>query len=127
MKEKIINFFKKIYSKLKTSQFWKDKYSLAIIIINFLLNIILWIIIFIKFRSLEIPLYNPIASSFRFLVQRGKGIYSLPIIGLFISLVNIFLAQRMFNNEKFLSYLLLGISLFVQVMLLITLSVYLLI
>lgn len=127
MKEKIVNFFKKYYIKLSQDNFWGRKYIFILIIFNFLLNFILWGIVIFKSLSIEIPLYNPIISSARFLTVRGKEIYILPIIGFLISIINIFLANRVFNRENFLSYLFLGINIFIQILLLFTVSIYLLI
>ena len=127
MKEKILDFFKNITKKIRTSSFWKDKLILSFLAINFLLNCILWTIVIFKSRATEIPFYNPVAGSAHYLTPKGKEVYTLPIIGLFISLINLFLAYKVFNREKFLSYLFSGISIFIQIILLATIIVYLLI
>ena len=94
---------------------------------NVVFNLILWGIVIFKSMSIVIPFYNPVALSARYLTQRGQEIYILPIIGLFILLINLFLAYKVFKQEKFLSYLFLGIGIFIQIMLLVTITVYLLI
>jgi hypothetical protein len=127
MKDKLTIFLKKITDKFRSDPFWGDKLIRVFLSINLALNAILWGIIIFKSRSVAIPFYNPVALSARFLTQKGQEIYILPIIGIFILLVDLFLAERVFKQEKFLAYLFLGVSLFIQIMLLVTLMVYLLI
>jgi hypothetical protein len=127
MKEKILIFLRDVYKKLRFTPFLEDKLILVTLLINFVSNLILWVVIIFKSRYVEIPFYNPVAASTRYLTPKGKEVYILPIVGLFIFLINLFLAFKIFKREKFLSYLLLGISLFVQILLLVTITIYLLI
>jgi hypothetical protein len=127
MKEKILIFFKNLYKKIKNHSFWGDKLIVGTFIITLFSNLVLWVLVISKSMNTEIPFYNPLALSARYLTPKGKEIFILPIIGLFVLLVNLFLSFKAFNQEKFLSYLFLGISLFIQIMLLTTIIVYLLI
>ena len=127
MKEQLLRYLKKIKNWFETDYFWGEKSIEVIVTVNFILNLGLWILVIIKSRSTEIPLSNTIAESAHFLTPHEKEIFILPIIGLLISIINIFFARETFKRERFLSFMLLSISLFIQIIILVTILIYLLV
>ena len=127
MKEKLLKYLKKIQSWVKTDYFWGEKSIDILIAVNFLINLVIWIIVIVKSGSTEIPLSNVIAKSAHYLTTHGKEIYILPMIGLLIFIINVFFARETFRRERFLSYILLGTSLFVQLLIFTTIAIYLLV
>lgn len=127
MKEKLLKYLKKIQNWFEADYFWGEKSIEILVAVNFLINLVIWIVVIVKSGSTEIPLSNVIAKSAHYLTAHGKEIYILPIIGLLISIINVFFARETFRRERFLSYILLGTSLFVQLLIFTTIVIYLLV
>lgn len=93
------------------SIFWLNFLSIAI-------NFIVWIFIIRRLLSQEelIPLHYNVYFGVDFIGQK-KWLLNLPLIGLFILLVNFFLSWLIYKREKLVSYILAASGLVTQLIL----------
>jgi len=127
MKNRLLKIIHSIKENFKYSPFWQNRLISFLFSFSLISNLTLWILIIIKSRHTIIPFYKPISSSITYLIPYSQEIYLLPITGLFIFLINFILAYYLFRTEKFLSYLFLGQSLFIQIILIFTFIFYLIV
>ena len=112
-------FFKNIFKSLvniKDSEFFKDHIILWFLVFNFLANLINWIglAIFINKTEGNIILhYNVYFGVDNF--GNWEQVFWMPVIGLFLFLINLYLAFFFYNiKETIASYVLLVASLMVE-------------
>lgn len=103
------------------SPFWVNKFNVFLLFAGLFINIIIWGILFFKFKPNEYPIalhYN-IYFGIDFIDVWYK-IYLLSFIGLIFILFNSIISIFLYNyQEKLASYFLLCTSLFIQILLLI--------
>ncbi|MDP3741072.1 MAG: hypothetical protein Q8R08_01975 [bacterium] len=112
----------KIFSYF-VSNFFRDRLILISGLVAFLVNIILWIWLAIKFGYSQdrIPLHFNLVSGIDF-VGEARRIYELPLFGLAVILANLFLASNLYERERLFGYFLMVGAVVVQIIILIATS-----
>jgi len=102
------------------SQFWQNKFNLALVLTALSFNIIIWVLIalFIKPSEFPIPLHYNIYFGID-LTGPYRTLYNLPVIGLFAVLINLNLAFWFYLKDRVISYIFLFTSLVVQIFVLV--------
>lgn len=118
------NFFKKMALHLNffwKREIWKSEISLWLVLITFIFNAINWSILFVFIRSVDADIilhYNVYFGVDQ--IGNSRIIFTLPLIGFFLFIINLFLADFFYRNcERIASYILLLAALMVQVLLVI--------
>lgn len=98
--------------------FWKDKIMFFAFLLNILVNVIIWINL-LKVQKVDglIPLHYNIYLGIDYMGEWYK-IFMLPTFGLVVLFFNLFLSSLIYFKDKFIPYILLFISLLVQIILL---------
>lgn len=102
------------------SLFWQNKWNLGLILTSLLFNIIIWILLGLLIKPSEFPI--PLHYNVYFgidLTGPSKNIYNLPLVALFIIIINFILAFWFYSKNRIVSYILLFSSLAVQIFVLI--------
>jgi hypothetical protein len=102
--------------KLPSEEFVKDFTIRSLAVIGLILLVIIWIFSILSFPPADylVPLrYN----SFLGVTALGAWyqLYAVPLILIFVYILNIFLAHTAYEKDKMVSYILMGTSLFVIV------------
>ena len=108
-------------------EFWRSKINLFLVVIGVLANGILWGMSFYETSQGSIPFFNPMAKSILPHAAFFQEIFILPLISLFLLIINFILAYKFYEKERIISYLLLGVGFFVQIISFITILVYILV
>jgi len=120
-------YFYRFLDKIRNSPVRKNRTLLIATILSFVLNILIWILIYVRLRPLVINLpeeqaFIPLHYN-TYLGVDSYGpwtkIFYLPLLGLGIFLVNTLLAVIIYNRKDLLSYFLIISSLLAQLLLLI--------
>jgi len=101
--------------------FLKDRFIISALLTAIALNIILWIILYLKIKPSEYPI--PLHYNIFFGVDLMGGytkVYTLPGIGILILLFNLVLSFSLYKKERLASYLLIGIAVLIQVFLILS-------
>lgn len=87
------------------------------LLFNILINIFIWVNL-LKVQKVDglIPLHYNIYLGIDYMGEWYK-IFMIPIFGLVVLLFNLFLSSLIYFNDKFITYILLSVSLLVQVIL----------
>ncbi|MBI4050019.1 MAG: hypothetical protein HY398_01060 [Candidatus Doudnabacteria bacterium] len=90
-----------------TKSFLRDRLIFVSLLIAFFVNIILWAVLLGKFgfAGRSIPLHYNVVSGVDF-VNSSRRVYQLPLAGLLIFFVNVFLGRLLYDREKLLGYVL---------------------
>jgi len=99
--------------------YWKNKIIISALILSLLANISLWIFLFKNQKSSELPIilhYN-LFFGVDYLGNYNE-IYTMPIIGLIIIIINTFLGCLLYKKERLVSYFLVFNILIIQLILL---------
>jgi len=108
-----------IKTKSKLILFIKDKLIIICIILSFLLNAVIWIILYYKIKPTAIPI--PLHYNIYFgidLIGEWYKIYFIPGFGLIIFFINLIISFIIYKTEKIISYFLIFASMFSQLILL---------
>lgn len=100
------------------NKFWKDKFSMFILLTNIFFNISIWLFLIFKLKPSEYPV--PLHFNIYFgidVIDKWTQAFMVPSIGLVVILINLVLSYLVFSKEKFVAQFLLASSLFVQVLL----------
>jgi hypothetical protein len=100
------------------NKFWKDKFSMFILLTNIFFNISIWLFLIFKLKPSEYPV--PLHFNIYFgidVIDKWTQAFMVPSIGLVVILINLVLSYLVFSKEKFIAQFLLASSLFVQVLL----------
>jgi len=101
--------------------FLKDRFVISALLTAIALNIILWIILYLKIKPSEYPI--PLHYNIFFGVDLMGGytkVYTLPGIGILILLFNLILSFSLYKKERLASYLLIGTAVLIQVFLILS-------
>jgi hypothetical protein len=88
----------------------KDKYLLVLLVLNFSLCVLMWLLFLFKFKRAEVPIFSPF-----FIVSENSFLqtYLLPMTASLIFAINLILSFFSRRREALSSYLLLGTSILV--------------
>jgi len=123
----MIIYFHKLVNNLKHSTAKKSKIVIAPIIIAIILNLLIWLVIFIKLRPIinslpddqaYIPLHYNIYTGVDS-YGRWERTFILPIFGLSVIFINTLTSFILYNRKEILSYFLSMSSALIQALLLI--------
>lgn len=109
---------KKELKKIIKNDFWKDKFSMLVLLTNALLNIFIWLFLVFKLKPSEYPV--PLHFNIYFgidVIDKWSQAFIIPGIGIVIIFLNLFISYFVFSKEKFIAHFLLTSSLFVQILL----------
>ncbi len=113
------NYFSYFVKKFFHHPLLKDKLSIILILLSFVTNFILWSILIIKIKptSVDIPVRYTLLKG----VELGKWyeVFSLPIVGLFIIVLNLIVCFFIYTKERLASHFLEASSFFIQILILI--------
>jgi len=101
--------------------FLKDRFIISALLTAIALNIILWIILYLKIKPSEYPI--PLHYNIFFgvdLVGEYNKIYILPGIGILILFFNLILSFSLYKKERLASYLLIGTAVLIQMFLILS-------
>lgn len=108
-------------SVLKTQKFfWEDRFNIVALATSLLLNLIIWLVLFLKIQPQNTPIvlhYN-IYFGIDFLDQWYK-IYFIPTLGLVFVMLNLVISFVIYKQERLATQILAGNSLFIQILLVI--------
>ena len=97
--------------------FLKNKIIAANLIISIIINISIWInLLRIKKVDEMIPLHYNVYFGIDYIGDWHK-IFIIPLIGIIILFVNFLLALLIYYKDKFISYILVFVALFIQIIL----------
>lgn len=98
--------------------YWRDKVILAILVLSLIINIALWVFlkIFIKPGPVPLTLHYTIYFGPDLLGEAWQ-VFSIPLVGLMVILVNAILGNFIYCRDKFTAYFLIAILPVVQVFL----------
>ena len=100
--------------------FFKNRNTHSSFLLALVLDIIIWIYLFLKIGPQENPVYLHYNIYFGVdLIGAWYWIYYLPALGLFILLVNFIIAQLLYRRMIIFSYLVQWLTLFLEIILLI--------
>ncbi len=100
--------------------FFKDKFILISLILVFFLNLLIWVLLFIKIPHSTEPVvlhYNIYFSID--LIGDWRRVFTVPLTGLIILLINSFLSYIIYQKSRLVAYFLTGASLVLHFFLLI--------
>jgi hypothetical protein len=105
-------------SLFKTNQYFQNRSCLFLFFSAVLLNIVIWILLYLKIKpsSYPVPLHFTIYFGID-VIDNWYNIFVIPLLGLLFCIINFFLAALVFKKERILSYFLNSISLFIQILL----------
>jgi len=120
--EKITNqkgflaYFKRFFKAV----FWSNKLNLTLVLLSLFFNLTSWILlaVFIKRSEFPVPLHYNIYFGID-LTGPYRNIFNLPSIGLFVVVINFVLGFWFYSKDRIISYILLLVSLVVQIFVLI--------
>jgi len=115
-----IRLILKRLKRLINHYFWHDKLVFANFVVSVGINLFFWIFLILKLNKLEdiVPLHYNIYFGIDMIGSKAE-LLKMPALGLFILLVNIFLAFRIYKHERVNAYFLLFGNSLVQIFLLI--------
>ncbi len=102
----------------------KDKYLRVVVALSLLILFITALIFYLKIGSATTPLiiHFDIYKGIDFLGNKTK-VFGILLLTLIILLINFFLADFLYNRERFLSYIFTFVSLGLAILILITINV----
>jgi len=100
------------------SLFFRDRFVLINFVLSIFLNIVAWIVLYLKFMSVygDIPLHYNIYFGIDYFGP-AENIFVISFAGLIIVVVNFFLSHLLIRKSKLLSYFLAATSSFYQLIL----------
>lgn len=114
----VSTFWRISLQNIKNNPFWKSKFNIFAFLNSLLLNLCIWIILYIKLKPSDYPI--PLHFNVYFgidVIDKWSYAFVIPGLGLFLSLLNFFISYLVFKRAKFLSYFLNINSNFVQILL----------
>jgi hypothetical protein len=113
--------FQALSIKIFTSLIFKDKFFRIVLPLSVLLNLILWVVLYLNFWPLRetrgiLPLHYNIYFGIDFVGEWYK-IFIVPATGIFFIIINFLVADMVYLRDKVVSYFLAGAGLFIQVIL----------
>lgn len=116
----MIKRFKNLLNFWRRKEFFKNRTTILLMIVVFVLNLVGWGIIYIKIKPSDIPftLHYSVYQGIDLLGPWHK-LYTLPGLGLIIGLVNISLSYLIYSEERTASYLLLAGAILFQTLILV--------
>ncbi len=107
--------------KIFTNLIFKDKFFRIVFSLSILLNLILWIVLYLifwPFRETKdiLPLHYNIYFGIDFVGDWYK-IFVVPAAGIFFVIINFLVADIVYLRDKVVSYFLVGAGLFIQIIL----------
>ena len=112
---------KKVKEELQNiikNKFWRDKFSMFVLLTNIFFNISIWIFLIFRLEPSEYPV--PLHFNIYFgidVIDQWSQAFLIPGIGLVVIFLNLILSYLIFSKEKFVAHFLLSGSLFVQILL----------
>lgn len=108
------------FKRFFRSAFGSNKLNLTLVLSSLFFNIIIWILLglFIGRSEFPVPLHYNIYFGID-LTGPYRNIFNLPSIGLFVIIINFILSFWFYLKDRMISYILLLVSLAVQVFVLI--------
>lgn len=103
-----LRFIFKRFRRLINHYFWHDKIIFVSFLVSSGLNIFNWLFVLSKIKSLEVivPLHYNVYFGIDMIGSKYEML-KIPGLGLFIFLVNVFLAFRIYKHERLNAYFLL--------------------
>lgn len=114
----IIDLFGGKLKSVFRQPYWKDRIVLAVLFLSLAINIALWVFlkIFIKPGPVPLTLHYTIYFGPDLLGEAWQ-VLTIPLVGLVIILINVFLGFLIYPRDRFTAYFLLGILPVVQIFL----------
>jgi len=109
---------KNVLQDIIKNKFWRDKFSMFVLLTNVFLNISIWIFLIFRLEPSEYPV--PLHFNIYFgidVIDKWSQAFLIPGIGLVVIFLNLILSYLVFSKEKFIAHFLLASSLFVQILL----------
>ncbi len=108
--------------------FYKNKYFLSVSALALALNLIAWLWVFFHFsdKNINIILYYDILFGVGY-QGLARELFTIPIIGLLIFIINFAIIRFVYQKEKFIFYLLLAASLVSQIFVIIAIAAIILV
>jgi len=114
------NILLKRFKRLISHYFWHDKLVFISFVFGITVNILFWVFLFLKLKTLEeiIPLHSNVYFGID-MIDSKYELLKMPILGMVIAIVNTFLAFKIYKHERINAYFLLIGNGLIQVFLLI--------
>jgi len=104
---------------LRKEFFWRDKYNIFFLILAVLINLSSWIYLYIKIKPQTEPIYLHYNIYFGVdLIGQWYQIFFFPLTGLLVCLINTIISYIIYKREKIVSYIIIGITIFLQTIIL---------
>ncbi len=113
---KILNIFR------RKERFFRNKMLVKLFLIGFLVNITIWVFLFIRFKPQEAPIFLHYNIYFGVdLIGEWYHIFIyLPAIGLISNFINLLISYILYSRERILSYTIGGFNIFIQIIFLLS-------
>jgi hypothetical protein len=118
-KKNKLQFFQKIAANIAKNPFWKSRYNSIMILNSLLLNLGIWLFLYLRIKPSEylVPIHFNVYFGID-VIDKWTKVFVIPKIGVIVVLINLILAYFIFPHEKFISYFLSSSSFFAQILLL---------
>ena len=109
----------KIFTPRKEN-FFQNKKIILFLGLGLLINLIVWIFLFLKIKPQSEPVYLHYNIYFGVdLIGEWYKIFLMPFIGLVIYFINLYLSYIIYKREKIISYIIIGITIFLECVILV--------
>lgn len=113
-----IEVLKKSADKILKNNYWRDKFSMVVLLASLTLNLGVWLFLGLKLKPSDYPV--PIHYNVYFgidVIDYWTSVFLIPAMGLGIIIINLLISYLIHEREKFISQFLLSGSCFIQLIL----------
>jgi len=101
--------------------FFQNKKNILFLVLGMIINLTSWVYLYIKIKPQEEPIYLHYNIYFGVdLIGQWYQIFFIPLTGLIIYFINLYFSYIIYKKEKIISYVIIGTTIFIQSILLIT-------